>query len=247
MSTDKVELRQIFLGLQEQMIAALKTSKVNIGHPGTKGDATELCWLEMLQTYLPKRYQAEKAIALDCNGQVSEQIDIIVFDRQYSPFLLKQAGAIYVPAESIYAVIEVKQNLGKGELEYAGSKAASVRRLHRTHAPIYHAGGVIKDTKKPFDIAAGLVALSSEWNPPFGESFEKAMQGLAKEQNVEFGCGLECGAFDMLSTEGQCATLEISQPETALISFFLGFLSRLQKLGTVPAIDISEYAKSLKK
>lgn len=243
--SQKVELRTIFLGLQEQMTVQLRANKKNVQHPGTKGEVTELCWLDMLQGYLPKRYQAEKAFVLDSRGQISEQIDIVIFDRQYSPFLFRQEGVIYIPAESVYAVIEVKQTCNKGNVEYAGKKAASVRRLHRTHAPIHHAGGVIKETKEPFKIGAGLVTLDSGWSPPFGDSFEAVLKKQPLEKAVDFGCVLGCGAFSVMPSDtGECYVGESSN-DISLISFFLDLLSRLQRLGTVPAIDIDEYAKSL--
>lgn len=50
-----------------------------------KGDASESVWRELLQAYLPKRYQAETAHVVDSKGAFSDQIDVVVFDRQYSP------------------------------------------------------------------------------------------------------------------------------------------------------------------
>lgn len=245
MASQNVELREIFLGLQRGMTSKLRANQKTITHPGTQGDATELCWLEMLKQYLPKRYQAEKAIVLDSKGQISDQIDIVIFDRQYSPFLLYQGNAIYVPAESVYAVIEVKPICNKKHMRYAGDKAASVRRLHRTNAPIYHAGGVILEPKEPFEIAAGLVTLESDWSTPFGDSFSKAFASLTGQNVLDFGCVLECGAFGVVASESEERSIEVSNDDIALISFFLGLLARLQQLGTVPAIEISEYAKSL--
>ena len=49
----------------ERRLAAVRKS---FGHPTTKGDAGEHVWLELLSTYLPKRYQAEKAHVVDSNG-----------------------------------------------------------------------------------------------------------------------------------------------------------------------------------
>ena len=238
----KVELNSLFLRLQEQMIAKLTTDKT-ITHPGTKGDATELCWIKMLNTYLPRRYEATKAFVLDADGNLSEQIDIVVFDRQYSPFLFNQDGACYVPAESVYALLEVKQDLNKENVEYAGSKAASVRCLRRTSGPILHAGGTFKP-RKLFPIIAGVLALGNTWNPPFGERFGRVISQLPSEKRINIGCALQFGAFDVQYTEGSKPQIERDE-KNALIFFFLRLLSRLQNLGTVPAIEIGEYAKSL--
>ena len=84
MKKDKIKLHDIFLRLQTQMIEKLTTNKEIIQHPTAQGDGTELCWLEMLQKYLPQRYKAKKAFVLDSMGNISEQIDIVIFDRQYS-------------------------------------------------------------------------------------------------------------------------------------------------------------------
>jgi len=241
-----VDLRGIFLGLQRQMIAKLSTNRAAIVNPGAKGEATELGWIDMLDSYLPKRYQVAKAFAIDCEGQISQEIDIIVFDRQYSPFLFNQDNAVYVPAESVYCVIEVRQDLGKEHIEYAGSKAASVRRLRRTSAPIPHAGGTFP-AKEPFRILGGIVALDSLWTPPFGPSFETTIGGLASLDRIDFGCALQCGSFQVKYERDGGPLIEKSEQEDSLISFFLHLLSQLQLLGTVPALDIAEYAKSLKR
>ena len=75
-----VSLRSLFLGLQEQMIATHTTNHRAIAHPGTKGDAAEVHWLKMLQDYLPARYCATRAFVLDSNGNLSQQIDIVIYD-----------------------------------------------------------------------------------------------------------------------------------------------------------------------
>lgn len=242
----KIQLRSLFLGLQKQMVAELSTNRENIIHPGTKGDASELSWLKVLQHYLPKRYQIKKAFVLDSRGQLSEQIDIVIFDQQYSPFLFNQSGALYVPAESVYAVIEVKQDLAKDEIEYAGSKAASVRQLHRTSVPIPHAGGIYSP-KEPFRILSGIVTLGSTWNPPFGKAFKSSIAGLSPTQQIDLGCALQFGSFEITYSDNEKLMIETSQQEDSLIFFFLHLLSRLQQLGTAPMIDIDEYAKSLRK
>ena len=68
----------------------------------------------MLDTYLPKRYQAAKAHVVDSLGNFSQQIDVVVFDRQYSPFIFTYENETIIPAESVYAVFEAKQTADAG-------------------------------------------------------------------------------------------------------------------------------------
>lgn len=177
---NKIDIKSLFLSLQEQMTTKLSTNREMILHPGTKGDASELNWIKWFEDYLPKRYNVNKAFVIDCEGNISEQIDVVIYDRQYSPFIFNQDSVFYIPAESVYAIFEVKQELNKQYIEYAGEKAASVRRLKRTSAVIPHAGGQYSP-KVPFTIIAGILTLSSSWNPPLGESLEESLQSLFRK------------------------------------------------------------------
>src|SRR5256885_6300681 len=135
-------LSVLLSGLHDDIQQKLEISRRSFGHPGTKGDASETVWLEMLQAYLPQRYQASTAHVVDSLGNFSDQIDVVVFDRQYSPFIFKYQGQTIVPAESVYAAFEAKQAINAAQIRYAQDKVASVRRLQRTSLPIPHAGGV---------------------------------------------------------------------------------------------------------
>jgi len=239
----KVDLRNVFLGLQKQMIAKLTANREIIEHPGTKGDSSELNWLEMLREYLPKRYTVDKAFVVDSEGSISEQIDIVIYDRQYSPFLFNQDGAKYVPAECVYAVFEVKQSINKSVIDYAGKKVESVRKLKRTSAVIHHAGGT-HGPKVHFEIIAGILTLESDWSPGLGDSFEDALKCLSKEQRLNLGCILKHGSFDSVFNY-DIVHLAKSHSDDALIFFFMHFMNQLQKLATVPAMDINAYANVL--
>lgn len=239
---NKANLKEIFMGLQAQMIARLRANRAVIQHPGTKGDTFELNWIEWLRDYLPKRYCVDKGFIIDCEGSLSDQIDVVVYDRQYSPFVFNQDGALYIPAESVYAIFEVKPELSKAYIEYAGEKAKSVRQLKRTSAPIYHAAGCY-EPKLHAEILAGILALSSTWSPALGESFEETVLGLSNERILNLGCALEAGAFQIV---GQIEkTVNKSSEQETLIFFFLKLLIELQKLGTIPAMDINCYAAVL--
>ena len=123
-------LPQLLASLHDDIERRLATARASFGHPGTKGDASERVWLELLQTYLPLRYRAERAHVVDSNGTFSDQLDVVVFDRQYSPFIFNFQEELIVPAESVYAAFEAKQSINAGQVDYAQKKVATVRRLH---------------------------------------------------------------------------------------------------------------------
>lgn len=245
MDRKTASLREKFLLLQSQLAMRLQVNRSAISHAGTKGDAAEMNWRGMLEDYLPARYRVAKAFILDHEGSESEQIDVVVFDRQYSPFLFNQDGAIYVPAESVYAVFEAKQELSKDHIEYAGEKAASVRKLKRTSERIVHAGGHINKPKAPFRILAGIMCLESSWHPPLGRPLVTSLSRLPQEGKLDLGCSIKDAAFEVLYKRSGAPQLDRSDADTALIFFFLRLLGRLQQLGTAPAIDLRQYGKWL--
>src|SRR5256886_16695625 len=158
-------LREAFATEQECLVPKLRSSN-RITHAGDRGEVNEQHFIEFLRRYLPNRYTVEKAIVIDSVGKVSDSIDVVVFDRQYTPTLLDNDKHRYVPAEAVYAVFECKPKVDKGYLEYAADKAESVRRLTRTSVEIPHAGGVYP-AKKPGHIVAGILAIDVDWEEGF--------------------------------------------------------------------------------
>ena len=69
-------LSQLLSGLHDDIQQRLETVRKSFDHPGTKGDASEKVWLELLRTYLPQRYQADTAHVVDSRGVFSQQIDV---------------------------------------------------------------------------------------------------------------------------------------------------------------------------
>ncbi len=232
-------INQLFIGLQNQMITSLEVGRSNFEHAPTVGDVTEDNWIDLFRDYLPKRYAIDKAFVIDHLGNISEQIDLVIYDRQYSPFIFNEKSAKYIPAESVYVIFEVKQTLNKAHLEYASNKIASVRKLKRTSAKIPHAGGFY-EPKTPNKIIGGILTTESEWKLGLGDAFIRIMNSLTEDHSIELGCAIKDGSF--IQNEGE---LKLSTPEESLIFFFLNILQTLQGLATVPAMDINQYMKAL--
>jgi hypothetical protein len=229
-------LSELHDDIQEQLARARKA----FGHPGTKGDASEAVWLELLQTYLPRRYQAASAHVVDSEGTFSDQIDVVVFDRQYSPFIFKFQGQTVIPAESVYAVFEAKQAINAEQVAYARDKVASVRALHRTSLPIPHAGGVYPP--KPLQhIIGGLLTLESDWKPGLGDPLVKALTAGDADDRLDLGCIAAHGIFSC--DEEGCGTL--TPMGKAATAFLFELIARLQEKATVPMIDVRAYARWL--
>ena len=240
MTTDW-SLSVLLAGLHDDIQRKLETVRQSFGHSTTKGDASERVWLELLQTYLPQRYQAAKAHVVDSNGVFSHQIDVVIFDRQYSPFIFQYQDQTIIPAESVYAVFEAKQSINAEYVDYAQKKATSVRRLHRTSLPIPYAQGTYPP-KPLIPILGGILTFGSDWNPAFGQPLSDALNAGEADGRLDLGCVAAHGYFSLNQQNGTYETFAGGKPATA---FLFKLISQLQFSGTVPMIDVQAYAQWL--
>jgi len=144
----------------------------------------------------------------------------------------------------VYSVLEAKPAINKEMLEYAGAKAASVRRLKRTSTKVVHSDRV-HPPKTLFPIVSGIVAATVGWSDGFGKSFKRVMasSALGGESRIDCGCGLSHGAFD---TFAPGRTFAFGKEESGLVFFLFRLLVKLQSVGTVPAIDWNAYGRVLR-
>lgn len=260
--SEKIKLRDLFAGLQKQVEARFSTNREFIKHSGSKGDSLENVWISWLGEYLPNRYCVDKAFVIDCKGQLSHQLDLVIYDQHFTPFVFKQDGISYIPAEGVYAVFEVKPEINKGYIEYAGEKIESVRKLYRTSTNIVDRGKTY-DPRPLTKIIGGLLAIESTISK---DTVEKHLKSLNNLQSFDMGCGVSTGSF-YVEHEGRedpdiqdfnnriisyykkrvIKHIEYSEPEYSLVTFFLQLSRYLQQsIGSVAAIDLSAYAKSIK-
>jgi len=235
----RLDLAEVFRRAQEEMLAQLAMGGL-IEHGPTAGATTERQWIALFERYLPTRYRARSAFVIDSRGNRSRQIDLAIYDNFYSTPLFPQEGAVHIPAESVYAVFEVKPAISRTTLRDAADKAASVRALRRTSAPVI-SGGVRRPAIRPGRILGGMLARSSVWS---AETFEQNIRSAALEhkgeRRIELGCSLAHGAFDY----GR--RIQVSCAEESLIFFILRLLERLRLMGTAPAADLMQYGRSLR-
>jgi len=267
--SNKINIGELFGSLQNQMVAQLNTNREFILHSGSKGDSLENVWIEWLRSYLPNRYCVDKAIVIDSNGDLSHQIDLVIYDQQYTPFVFKQNGIFYIPAEGVYAVFEVKPDLqgNVGEdnfFQYAGKKIESVRRLKRTSVGIINAG-ISQPARALTKIVGGFLASTNTYSRTSNKTIEGHLEKLKGLQSIEMGCAVDYGSFYVnykgeedttnkdfdkrildYYTQRQFENVTFSKKENSLVTFFLQLTRYLQQsIGTVAAIDLNAYSKAV--
>lgn len=241
--TRPFDIRATFHGQTATMAAEFEKVRAATAHGPTVGDGAEEAWRSMLAGFLPRRYAVTKGFVVDSCGHSSEQIDAIIHDRHFSPVLYATAGVMFVPAESVYAVFEIKQEVSKATIGYAGKKAESVRRLHRTSAPIRQLSQA-SAMKEPPRVLAGILAGRNGWQSRFDAPLISALEGLAPDQRLDLGCVIDTGTFEIPEDEVPSAA-EFASQDVGLAMFAMRLIARLNAMGTIPAMDIDAYTEPL--
>lgn len=96
-------------------------------HSGLRGARIEGCIADFLRKVLPRKYDvATNQIIVDCEGKVSRECDIVIFDAANHMRLMHS----YIPIEVVYGVIEIKKTLDHGAAADFREKVKSFRRLN---------------------------------------------------------------------------------------------------------------------
>lgn len=231
-----VTLTELFQSRQNEMLANMK---YNLSHPVAKGNATETSWREFFKQYLPSRYSCDKAFIIDYKDNKSEEIDIVIYDNHFSPFILNKGEQKYIPAESVYAAFEVKQELNKKNFEYAQKKIASVRNLNRTSAAAI-CNGIPQKPRAMFNIIGGLLTTRGGWQ----KELLKQRINLQAPEHLDIGCCVEDKSWIVNKKTNKYIWSKDSKD--SLLTFFMALLHKLQTCGTVPAIEIPKYFDGFK-
>ena len=215
-------------------------------HPTAKGDILESAWREVLRRYLPARFRVESGFVIDSNGDVSQQIDCIIYDNVFTPTFWGDGGHFHIPAEAVHAVFEIKPSVNKRYVQAASDKVNSVRTLYRTSIP-YRGSGQEFPPKDLFHIIGGLLASRIDYSTGIvGEPFRRAITDVQakdpKNRSIDvvltafdgfadyFDSGFPTDRSPYVESESGASTRGLFRLVRALLS-----------QGTVGAIDLERY------
>ncbi len=219
----------------KQTILESKLS-ILLEHTVTKGDHCESAWIDFFRSFLPSKYAIDKGFVFDCEGNISEQIDIIIYDSLYTPLIFgTDAGEKFVTAESVYAVFDSKPKIDKENLEYTNKKIESVFKLKRTSRGVINAGRYCPP-RELTKIIGGILAIDSV-------NIDTVKEHMKIYKYINVGCSIKKHSFLVNRVDNEI-DLKYSTNEETIMAFFYIILDELYKLGTVAGIDIRRYANA---
>jgi len=78
-------------------------------HSNITGNYREEMWIKLFRSIIPKKFSmAQGVMIIDSEGNVSNEVDIAVYDEQYTPYVFNYNTLKFIPIEAVAVVIECK-------------------------------------------------------------------------------------------------------------------------------------------
>ncbi|OEH85144.1 hypothetical protein BHU72_05905 [Desulfuribacillus stibiiarsenatis] len=80
-------------------------------HPTVIGSFREKIWKSLFEQIVPKKFSIEQSVfIIDSEGSVSKEVDLAIFDEQYTPYIFNYGEMKFIPIEAVAVVIQCKSN-----------------------------------------------------------------------------------------------------------------------------------------
>ena len=110
----------------EQKLLIEAAAAENFDHRGLKGSERAVALADFLEKHLPGVFGVGRGEALDYRDNRTGELDIFVYDKATAAPIQASNESMLIPAEAIYAVIEVKSVLTQDELDKCMTAAMCV-------------------------------------------------------------------------------------------------------------------------
>jgi len=181
--SDNSRITDFFAEVEATMKLKFRGWEKDIPHQGEKGGIRERRVKDFLSLILPKRYGIGTGHIIDSQqpAVISSQMDIVIYDAMYGVALPVDDYYSLFPCECVYAVIEVKSELGASDGEdgpdgtiyecvESNTRLKSLNRKRNGLSPIHYIvfGYTTAWSTTPAD-------KSKEWFESFGKRYAKKL------------------------------------------------------------------------
>lgn len=98
-----------YVQLERSIVSQLRLSCDN--HYVTIGSFREEIWQSLFEKIVPRKFSIERSVfIIDSQGNVSKEVDLAIFDEQYTPYIFNHGSIKYIPIEAVAVVVQCKSN-----------------------------------------------------------------------------------------------------------------------------------------
>lgn len=158
------DIKENYRRMEEEFVTQLNYEINN--HHGTAGGNREEIWKSFFKRIIPKKFNIARSVfIIDSNGNVSKEVDLAIYDEQYTPYIFNYGLIKFIPIEAVSAVVQCKSySIKKEDLQpwvksidsLNTSKESIVRIVNRVHFGDSKDNMSIQTATKPIKILCYL-------------------------------------------------------------------------------------------
>lgn len=114
----------------------------DVDHPGFQGRIREIAVNDLLKPFIPGDCDIGKGKVVDCQGNQSKEVDVVIYNRNILPSLLYSESEGIFPIESCIYAVEIKSTLRAADVRDAIEMAKSMESMR-------YVSGIYDEFDKP--------------------------------------------------------------------------------------------------
>lgn len=100
-------IKENYRKMEEELVIQLNYQVGN--HQLTAGSNREKIWEHFFRRIVPKKFNIERSVfIIDSKEHASREVDIAIYDEQYTPYIFNYGDIKFIPVEAVAAVIQCK-------------------------------------------------------------------------------------------------------------------------------------------
>lgn len=115
------DIRNNYRKLERELVTQLS---YQVEHDVTTGTNREEIWVDFFKRIIPKKFNIARSVfIIDSNSECSKEVDITIYDEQYTPYIFNYGNIKFIPLEAVAAVVQCKSKKPKSKnlLEWTNS------------------------------------------------------------------------------------------------------------------------------
>lgn len=110
------DIKENYLKMERELVTQLNYDVSN--HQLTAGSYREEIWEHFFRRVVPKKFNIARSVfIIDSKENVSKEVDIAIYDEQYTPYIFNYGLIKFIPVEAVAAVVQCKsRNLKSKDL-----------------------------------------------------------------------------------------------------------------------------------
>lgn len=100
------DIKNNYRKLEHELVTQLS---YEVEHHVATGTNREEIWVDFFKRIIPKKFNIARSVfIIDSNSNCSKEVDIAIYDEQYTPYIFNYGNIKFIPIEAVAAVVQCK-------------------------------------------------------------------------------------------------------------------------------------------